>query len=63
MSTTAVRPDISIDFGSVELAGVLVHDDDLRSLELHTDEGPEIISVNLAAYGVHPAPGQVFIKD
>lgn len=63
MSTTAVRPDISIDFGSIELSGVLVHDDAQRALVLHTDEGPEPISVNLGAYGLYPAPGQIFIKD
>lgn len=63
MPTTSVRPDITIDFGNIKLSGVLVHDDAQRALVLHTDEGPEGISVSLAGYGLLPGPGEVFIKD
>lgn len=62
-STTTVRPDVTIDLGGIELTGSLHHDDEHRSLVLWTDEGPEVISVNLAAYGVTSEPGNVFIKN
>lgn len=57
------KPDVAIDFGSVELTGTLVHDDEGRSLMLMTEEGPERISVSLEGYGLVPGPGHVFIKD
>lgn len=62
-STSTVKPDVTIDFGSIELVGSLHHDDQQRSLVLWTDEGPEKVSVSLASYGVTSEPGNVFIKD
>ncbi|MGI8307046.1 hypothetical protein [Saccharopolyspora hattusasensis] len=59
----ATKENVTVDFGGIELAGSLCHDDANRSLLLETDEGPERISVNLDAYGLTPEPGNVFIKD
>ncbi|MFF4410144.1 hypothetical protein [Streptomyces sp. NPDC001404] len=60
---TTVKHDVTVDFGGIELTGVLVHDDENRVLELELDEGPEPISISLQGYGLMPEPGSVFIKD
>lgn len=63
-STNAVKHDVTIDFGRIELTGALVHDDELRVLELENAEGPaEPVSISLQGYGLTPEPGNVFIKD
>ncbi|MFE6939588.1 hypothetical protein [Streptomyces chartreusis] len=63
-STTAVKHDVTVVFGSIELTGTLVHDDENRVLELENAEGPaEPISISLQGYGLTPEPGNVFIKD
>ncbi|MFD8609493.1 hypothetical protein [Streptomyces sp. NPDC059631] len=64
-STTTVKHDVTVDFGCIELTGVLVHDDELRVLILKSAEGgtAEPISTSLAGYGLTPEPGNVFIKD
>lgn len=61
--TITVKHDVTVDFGGIELAGALVHDDENRVLELELDEGPEPISISLQAYGLTPERGNVFIKD
>ena len=63
MATTTTKENVTVGFGAIELTGTLHHDDENRSLVLLGDEGPEHISVNLQAYGITPAPGNVFIKD
>ncbi|MFD7540176.1 hypothetical protein [Streptomyces sp. NPDC059819] len=64
LSKTFVKHDVTVDFGCIELAGTLVHDDELRVLELKSDEGSaEPISISLLGYGLMPEPGNVFIKD
>ncbi|MFJ7280646.1 hypothetical protein [Kitasatospora sp. NPDC098663] len=63
-SATTVRPDVTVDFGCIELTGALVHDNENRLLELENAEGPaEPISISLRAHGLIPEPGNVFIKD
>ncbi|MFF8917480.1 hypothetical protein ACF08M_30270 [Streptomyces sp. NPDC015032] len=62
-TTTTTKDDVVVDFGSIELSGTLLHDDQRRLLMLETDEGPEPISVNLQSHGITPEPGNVFIKD
>ncbi|MFF8902526.1 hypothetical protein ACF082_34215 [Streptomyces lydicus] len=63
-STTTVKHDVTVDFGCIELTGALVHDDEVRVLELENAEGPaEPISISLQGYGLTPEPGNVFIKD
>ncbi|MFJ8027841.1 hypothetical protein [Streptomyces sp. NPDC096311] len=37
-STITVTHDVTVDFGCIELTGVLVHDDELRVLELENAE-------------------------
>ena len=63
MSAITEKDDITIDFGTIELTGSLQHDNEYQTLTLLTDEGPELLSVNLLAYGFLPMPGNVFIKD
>lgn len=59
----AVRDGVIVAFGEVELTGSLLHDRSHDLLELVDDEGPESLATSLRAYGLLPAPGNVFIKD
>lgn len=66
MSQTPVNKVITIKAKYVELTGSLftsTYVDGATALQLMTEEGPETLSVNLSAYGLHPDPGNVFIKD
>lgn len=63
MSAITEKDDITIDFGTIALSGTLQHDSVNQTLMLLTDEGPELLSVNLLDYGLIPMPGKVFIKD
>lgn len=58
-----IKHGVTVDFPGLSLNGTLVHDPNQTGLWLETDEGPEILSVNLESYGMTPAPGNVFIKD
>lgn len=65
---TAVRHrDVTLDFAAIRLTGDLIfrgaEDPESGELMLLTDETSEHISVRLGAYGLVPAPGNVFIKD
>lgn len=60
--------EITVSFPyDVSLTGTLArrqYGDGQTALVLDTDEGPETLSVNLAAYGLYPADADhVFIKD
>ncbi|MEU7156041.1 hypothetical protein AB0A98_06295 [Streptomyces chrestomyceticus] len=62
--TITMKNDVTVDFGCIELTGVLVLDDKNRMLKLESAEGPtEPISISLQGYGLTPEPGNVFIKD
>jgi len=63
MAFQQIRQDITVQFPGIALQGSVEHDDDQRALVLMTDEGPETLSVNLAAYGVAAPAGHVHIKD
>lgn len=59
----AVQDGVTVDFGPLELTGSLLHDRDHDMLKLIDDEGGEHLATSLRAYGLVPAPGNVFIKD
>lgn len=60
---STIRPETTIDFGSLTLTGILEFDAGDCCLVLYTDEGPEPISTDLSYYGYLPDFGSVFIKD
>ena len=47
----------------LELTGTLFHDEGLRALWLETEEGPEVLSVDLSAYGLTAGAGHVWVRD
>ena len=56
---------VTVNFPGLALDGELLpirYMDGTAGLQLMTDEGPEIISTNLGAYGLVPDEGNVFIK-
>lgn len=65
MTAVLEKSGVTVDFGSIEITGTLVHDDEQRALYLIDDEDgiPEDLSTSLAAYGVTAEPGHVIIKD
>lgn len=54
---------VSIDFSGLTLTGELEHDDQHRTLQLITDEGPETLSVNLDVYGLVAPSGHVWVRN
>lgn len=60
-----VRKNASVDFPGIKISGDVLYLADKDALVLIDNEtgGPERLSVNLAAYGLTPRPGHVFIKD
>lgn len=63
MSAITEKHNVTVDLGVITLTGTVSHDDVNRDLVLFDEEGPEVLSVNLEAYGLTPEPGNVFIKD
>lgn len=63
MST--IKSDVTVSFSAIEITGDLEHLDEQRALVLHPyDEPvPEVVSVNLQAYGLLAPKGHVYIKD
>jgi len=56
--------ETSLRFGQdVQLTGYLAYDHHRSLLYLITEEGYEVLSVNLLAYGLPTPPGGVWIKD
>lgn len=60
-----VAKNTSVDFPAVTISGDVVYLAEQGALLLMDSEtgAPERLSVNLAAYGLIPKPGHVFIKD
>ena len=55
---------ISLQFGEeVRLGGYVAYDQPRNLLYFITDEGSEVLNVNLEAYGLVTPPGYVWIKD
>lgn len=63
MAFKQIRDNVTVQFPGLALAGPVGHIDDQRALVLLTNEGTEILSVNLAAYGLVAPEGHVYIKD
>lgn len=62
-----IAGDITVQFpGNLAIAGDLIHDyyaDGTPALLLLTEEGREVLSVNLVGHGMTPRAGCVFISD
>lgn len=66
MTNTPIKEQVTLTFGSIEITGDLHfanYGDGQTAVYLDTDEGAEHISVNLAAHGLIPRPGSIFIKN
>ena len=62
--STSVADGVAVDFSGFVMTGAILHDDVRRGLFLEDGEGPaEVLSTNLAAYGMNALEGHVFIKD
>lgn len=62
--STLIADGVAVDFSGFVITGAIHHDDARRGLFLEDSEGPtEVLSTNLAAYGMNPLDGHVFIKD
>ena len=62
-----IRESLAVPFagGDLVIAGPVLHDDDQRALVLDdpSEGGYEVLTTNLAAYGLTAPAGHVWIKD
>lgn len=60
-----IKENVTVEFPDISISGTLEHLVDQRALVLHPDDEPcpEVLSVNLQAYGLVAPAGCVYIKD
>lgn len=64
MTAPKASPEITVKFDhGFELQGTLLYHPEIGVLELHTDDGPERLSINLDADGLDTPADHVWIKD
>lgn len=61
---TTIKEDVTIMFSAITITGEIQHSPSQHALILVSDDGPaEILSTNLATYGLVGEEDTVFIKD
>lgn len=63
MAFKTIATNALVTFDGFTFEGHITHNDDQRELVMYTQEGMEILSVNLQDYGLQAAPNHVWIKD
>lgn len=65
MAMADIKEGVIFELGGTSYSGILQHDDERRALGFVDAEEliGEVISVNLAAYGLEAPEGHVYIKD